>query len=53
MKQIYKYGYPVDKVKLCKKELCIEARGQNGQLLIAVVAILILSTAAYYLSRIK
>ena len=53
MKSLYNYSQPNDKVRLCKKDVCIEARGQNGQLLVAAFVLLLISTAAYYLSKIK
>lgn len=53
MIHFYKYAYPADKVKLCKKDTCIEARGQNGQLVIAGAILVLISMAAYYISKIK
>lgn len=47
------YMYPTDNVRLCKKDVCIEARGQNGQILVAAAVIVLLSAAAYYLSKVK
>lgn len=52
MKQFYKYGRLNDEVTLCKSDVCIEARGLNGQLIIAAFVILLISTAAYYISKI-
>jgi hypothetical protein len=53
MNQFYKYRPMNDRVRLCKKDVCIEAGGLNGQLMVAAFVILLISTAAYYISKIK
>lgn len=51
MKQLYNYRQPNDNVRLCKKDICIEARGHNGQLIVVALAVLLISTAIYYLAK--
>ena len=51
MKQLYNYRQPNDTVRLCKKDICIEARGRNGQLIVVALAVLLISTAIYYLAK--
>lgn len=53
MKQLYNYRQPNDTVRLCKKDVCIEARGRNGQLIVVALAVLLISTAIYYLAKAK
>lgn len=53
MKQLYNYRQPNDTVRLCKKDVCIEARGRNGQLIVVAFVVLLICTGAYYLSKIK
>jgi hypothetical protein len=42
------YVSPANKVKLCRKDLCIEASGQNARMLIAAIcfAVIYLGLAA-------
>jgi hypothetical protein len=51
MKQLYNYRQPNDTVRLCKNHVCIEARGCNGQLIVVALAVLLISTAIYYLAK--
>jgi hypothetical protein len=53
MKQFYKYNNIHDTVRLCKKDMCIEARGQNGKIIVGAFAMLFISIAVYYFSKIK
>jgi len=36
---LYKYTKPSDTVRLCRRNVCIEAKGQNGKLLVVAVCI--------------
>lgn len=45
---------PLDQVRLCnKKNICIEARGNNAKAIVFSLCILIVCIAAYYVSKIK
>lgn len=45
---------PADQVRICTaNNECIEARGDNAKVIVIAVVILLLSTAAYYASKVK
>jgi hypothetical protein len=44
---------PADQIKLCKKDICVEARGDNAKLLVAAISLVLLCTGFYYLSKMK
>lgn len=54
MRRPFKTYMPADQIRLCNsKKLCIEARGENARVIVFAVAILLLASAAYTISRIK
>lgn len=53
MQKLYKNPFPADKVRLCNRNTCIEARGDNGRLLVFAVSLVLFSMALYYLSKIS
>ncbi len=45
---------PSDEVVICdSNNNCIEARGENARMLVGGILLLLICTAAYYLSKIK
>lgn len=45
---------PADQVRLCDANNdCIEARGENARIIVFAVVMVLLTAAAYYLSKIK
>lgn len=44
---------PIDEVRLCKGDTCIEARGENARFILGIIAVVLISAAGYYLSKIK
>ena len=39
MKYISKYQFPSDKVKMCKRDVCVEARGKNAELIVSAISL--------------
>ena len=49
-----KHFMPLDQVRVCNKNSqCIEARGNNAKVIVFTLSILLISIAAYYISKIK
>lgn len=54
MTKYLNYSMPADQVRICtRQQTCIEARGDNARLLVFAVMLILLSGAAYYLSKLK
>lgn len=47
--QLIKY-MPTDKVRLCKKDICIEARGENARIIVVAVSIVLYSIVLHFKS---
>ena len=43
----------MDEVRLCKGDTCIEARGENARFIVGILAVVLISGACFYLSKIK
>jgi hypothetical protein len=44
---------PTDQIKLCKKDVCIEARGDNAKAITNVVTFTLFCMGLYYISKMK
>jgi hypothetical protein len=42
---------PADQIKLCKKDVCVEARGENARIIVAVLSMVALCVAFYYAAK--
>jgi hypothetical protein len=49
-KNMIKY-MPADQIKICKKDVCVEARGENARIIVAVLSVVALCAAFYYVSK--
>jgi hypothetical protein len=44
---------PADQIKICKKDVCVEARGENAKIIVALLSLVMLCAVGYYISKIK
>lgn len=53
MKYISTYQFPTDKVKVCKRDFCVEARGRNAELIVGAIVLAFVYIGVATLARVN